>query len=84
MRTFRDFKILKINIGRGVQNILTNVTGDSSNIDVNIKIKLIPDRDVMDGRDVVAVLVLEEHPEVVGVELSPLFRRKHFQVFLNF
>ena len=51
---------------------------------LTLKLSLLPDRDVMDGRDVVAVLVLEEHPEVVGVELSPLFRRKHFQVFLNF
>jgi hypothetical protein len=41
---------------------------------LTLKLSLLPDRDVMDGRDVVAVLVLEEHPEVVGVELSPLFR----------
>ncbi len=41
MRTFRGFKILKINIGRGVENSLTNVTGDSSYIDFNIKIKFV-------------------------------------------
>ena len=34
---------------------------------LTLKLSLLPDRDVMDGRDVVAVLVLEEHPEVVGV-----------------
>ena len=45
--------------------------------------RIIPDRDVMNGRDVGAVIVFEEQSEVVIEQFSSLLRREHLDLAIK-
>ena len=44
---------------------------------------IIPDWDVMNGRDVDAVIIFEEQPEVVIEQFSSLLRREHLDLAIK-